>query len=143
MDYRDAAAGASQMMTQIAGREVTKFDFAWRFKLAYQSWQPKYPPQVLPNASEASANVDDASWEVVDAPHDFLIGLSYNRTGDETEGAYLPRGEGWYRKHFRLPSEYRGRSVWLYFEGVWQQTLMWLNGVPFAGLFTTDLLTYR
>ena len=114
----------------IVGREVVKFDFAWRFKLTYQSWQPKYPPSVLPNASEASTDFDDARWEVVDAPHDFLIGLQYNRTGDETEGAFLPRGEGWYRKHFRLPSEYRGRSVWLYFEGVWQQTLMWLNGVP-------------
>jgi beta-galactosidase/beta-glucuronidase len=126
----DRAAGAGGATAAIAGREVVKFDFAWRFKLAYQSWRPKLRPAVLANASEASADFDDASWAVVDAPHDFLIGLAYNRTGDETEGAFLPRGEGWYRKHFALPSEYRGRIVWLYFEGVWQQCLMWLNGVP-------------
>ena len=122
----EATGGASE----ITGREVVKFDFAWKFKLAYQSWRPKYPSHVLANASEASADFDDARWEVVDAPHDFLIGLTYNQTGGGTEGAFLPRGVGWYRKHFTLPSEYRGRSVWLYFEGVWQQTLMWLNGVP-------------
>jgi beta-galactosidase/beta-glucuronidase len=71
-----------------------------------------------------------ASWNIVDAPHDFLIGLKYNKSGDKTEGADLPRGEGWYRKHFTLPAEWKGQSVWLYFEGVWQKTSMWLNGVP-------------
>ena len=131
----DRTAGAVGTATAAiaTGREVVKFDFAWRFKLAYQSWRPKLPPPLFANASEASADFDDASWAVVDAPHDFLIGLTYNQTGDETEGAFLPRGQGWYRKHFALPSEYRGRSVWLYFEGVWQQSLMWLNGVPLDG----------
>ena len=65
---------------------------------------------------------------MVDAPHDFLIGGNYSSKGDETEGARLPRGDGWYRKHFALPSEWRGRAVWLYFEGIWQHSLMWLNG---------------
>ena len=38
-------------------------------------------------------------------------GLKYNASGDATEGARLPRGDGWYRKHFALPAEWRGRAV--------------------------------
>ena len=37
--------------------------------------------------------------------------------GDETEGARLPRGSGWYRKRFKLPSEWEGRALWLLWEG--------------------------
>ena len=39
---------------------------------------------------------DDSGWELIDTPHDMLIGLNYSSEGDATEGARLPRGSGWY-----------------------------------------------
>ena len=42
--------------------------------------------------------------------------------------AYLPRNTGWYRKHFKLPASWSGKSVWLYFEGSFHATTAFLNG---------------
>ena len=57
-------------------------------------------------------------------------------------GAYLPTGIGWYRKKFRVPAEDRDRVVVLEFDGVYQNSEVWINGqylglrpygfVPFA-----------
>ena len=33
-----------------------------------------------------------------------------------------------YRKHFKLPAEWEGSSVWLYCEGAFHETTAWLNG---------------
>eukprot|EP01043_Picozoa_sp_COSAG02_P014712 COSAG02_NODE_611_length_19555_cov_34.449270_13_plen_92_part_00 len=42
--------------------------------------------------------------------------------------SYLPRRESWYRKEFNLPSDYTGSSVWLWFEGVFRDSYIFLNG---------------
>ena len=47
----------------------------------------------------------------------------------ETKGmGYLPRGSGWYRKHFTLPADWEGKSVWMYCEGAFHTTSVYLNG---------------
>jgi len=71
-------------------------------------------PPLPPNPPEAAAHFNDSGWGVVDVPHDFLIGGNYSEYGDAEEGARLPRGDGWYRKHFALPDEDRGKVTWLY-----------------------------
>lgn len=45
-----------------------------------------------------------------------------------TVRAYLPRNTGWYRKHFKLPASWSGKSVWLYIEGSFHATTAFLNG---------------
>ena len=57
-------------------------------------------------------------------------------------GAYLPTGVGWYRKKFRVSADDRDRVVVLEFDGVYQNSEVWINGqylglrpygfVPFA-----------
>lgn len=42
--------------------------------------------------------------------------------------AYLPRNTGWYRKHFKLPASWSGKSIWLYIEGSFHATTAFLNG---------------
>ena len=42
--------------------------------------------------------------------------------------SFLPRGVGYYRKHFKLPAEWSGRTVWLYVEGAFHETSVYLNG---------------
>src|ERR1022692_1846374 len=43
-------------------------------------------------------------------------------------GAYLPTGIGWYRKKFRVPAEDRDRVAVLEFDGVYQNSEVWING---------------
>ena len=44
-----------------------------------------------------------------------------------TQG-FLPRASGWYRKHFKLPAEWKGSTVYVYIEGSFHITNSWLNG---------------
>src|SRR5260370_15414980 len=38
----------------------------------------------------------------------------------------------WYRTQFRLPESYRGKSVWLHFDGINFRANIWLNGRQIA-----------
>jgi len=75
---------------------------------------------------------DDSQWELVDAPHDMLIKQAFSESNEASQ-AFLPRNQGWYRKHFVLPADWKGSAVWVYFEGVFHVTTAWLNGVPLSG----------
>ena len=41
---------------------------------------------------------------------------------------YYFRNDGWYRKHFTLPAEWKDTTVHLYIEGSFHRTTVWLNG---------------
>lgn len=105
-------------------RDVVNFDFAWRFASVPECAAPRsgVPP-------EAAPDFGDASWEVVDAPHDMLISGRYSPQSAKAQ-AFLPRGCGWYRKHFVLPEGWDTASVWVYFEGIFHEATLWLNGRP-------------
>lgn len=83
--------------------------------------------------AEARADYDDSGWEVVNAPHDMLIVQGYSQENNP-KMAYIARNVGWYRKHFRLPSEWKGSAVWVYFEGIFHRTTPYLNGAPLGEL---------
>ena len=42
------------------------------------------------------------------------------------------RQSWWYRTEFKLPAEYRGKTVWLGFDGINYRAKVWLNGVEIA-----------
>ncbi len=65
---------------------------------------------------------DDSLWNHIDLPHTW----NANDVGDAQAGYW--RGIGWYRKHFRVSSEYTGKRIVLEFEGVNQTAEVWLNG---------------
>ena len=64
----------------------------------------------------------DSSWEQIFLPHTW----NANDGSDEVAGYF--RGLGWYRKHFVLGEELRGKRIFLEFEGVNQVAELWLNG---------------
>jgi beta-galactosidase len=73
---------------------------------------------------------DDSAWRKLDVPHDWSIEGPFaetNLTGGA--GAFLPSGIGWYRKHFTLPDDFSGRRVFIEFDGVMQNSDVWINGV--------------
>ena len=88
-------------------------------------------PVSLPPAGDGpgSKDFDDSSWTIVDVPYDGIINGTFDETNLETHG-YLPLNTTWYRKHFNLPSEWKGQSVWVYFEGVFRASVTYVNGEP-------------
>ena len=84
------------------------------------------PVQPVPKL--AYKNYDDSDWEIVDVPHDGLINGTYDSNEDQGHG-YLPTPTLWYRKHFSLPEEWNGHSIWIEFEGVFRASSVYLNGL--------------
>jgi beta-galactosidase len=82
----------------------------------------------VPNAQ--SPQFTGGNWTPVDLPHDWSIAGPFSESEPcGGEGAYLPTGIGWYRKTFQLPQSYSGRRILLQFDGVYQCSDVWINGV--------------
>jgi beta-galactosidase len=78
---------------------------------------------------------DDSGWRTLDLPHDWAVELPFDRHADKDHG-FKPIGKnfptnsiGWYRRTFELPAGDRGRALWIEFDGVYRNCLVWLNGV--------------
>ena len=85
------------------------------------------PPVPPATTGPTSRGYNDSDWEIVDVPHDGIIGGTYSHDADSGHG-YLPYNVTWYRKHFSLPQDWHGSAIWLYFEGVFHHTSVYLNG---------------
>jgi len=83
------------------------------------------PPRAL--SGPASANFSDTSWRGVHLPHDFIIEGTFDPQADASHG-FLPKNAAWYRKSFVLPRSDKGKALWLEFDGVYRDSIVWLNG---------------
>jgi len=92
------------------------FDHAWRFHLGDYPGSRWHEP-------------DDSSWRLLDLPHDWSIELDRDPASPAgAAGGYFPTGMGWYHKRFVAPEEWRGKKVFIEFEGVYMNAEVWLNG---------------
>ena len=67
--------------------------------------------------------------ERVTLPHDWSAHQRFDSAAPAgNDGGYLPTGRGWYRKQLSLGKEYSGRRVRLYFEGVYMNSQVYVNG---------------
>ncbi len=64
---------------------------------------------------------DDANWTKVTLPH------TWNNIDGENGGNYY-RGIGWYRLHYTIPAQHRGRQFYLQFDGASLVTDVYVNG---------------
>ncbi len=101
---------------QAAPRVREAFDFDWKFFRGD-----------APGAQEQAFS--DANWRSLDLPHDWSIeGPFAQNEPSGGAGGYAPTGLGWYRKRFRVPEWYKDRKVAIEFDGVYQNSEVWLNG---------------
>lgn len=93
----------------------------WRFSLS-------------DNTEAKNSSFDDKSWRTVTIPHDWSVESNFQRdaaTGHE--GGYLPAGTGWYRKVINMPKTWVGKSIMLSFDGVYQDSKVFVNGEQVGG----------
>lgn len=74
-----------------------------------------------------SVGLNDESWTVVNLPHDWSVRGEYSKELYSATG-YLPGGKGWYRKDVFVPSSRKGEKVYLYFEGIYNRSKVYVNG---------------
>ncbi len=71
----------------------------------------------------------DDAWKILNLPHDWSIEGPFNeKEPADGNGAYLPTGIGWYRKRFLVPSSQKDRRITIEFDGVYQNSEVWING---------------
>jgi beta-galactosidase len=108
---------SSLLYSQLEASEKIKFDFDWLFHLGEdaEAMKPDFSPH-------------DWKWENVQLPHDWSIHQSFNESYG-AESGYLPGGIGLYRKNFFIPKSYIGKSISLYFDGVYHKATVYINGM--------------
>lgn len=97
---------------------VCLFNFDWKFALG--------------NISNASAeDFDDSAWRQLDLPHDFQFEQPWDEAAGGARGFKAPC-EGWYRKTFQAPEEWKGLQVLLDFGGLMYHGDVYVNGTKVA-----------
>ena len=79
----------------------------------------------MPKAKEYDYN--DSKWRKLDLPHDWSIEMPASPYLASCTG-FLPGGIGWYRKQFTVDKAQKGKPVYIYFEGVYNNSEVWING---------------
>jgi beta-galactosidase len=102
--------------TQIPNERKQLFDYDWKFFLGDSS-------------AAKSKDFNDKAWRNLDLPHDWSIEGKVNpKNPTGGGGGYFPAGIGWYRKTFNAPLEWKGKKVSIYFEGVYMNSEVFVNG---------------
>ncbi|MBM6993148.1 MAG: DUF4982 domain-containing protein [Prevotella sp.] len=96
-------------------------DLGWRFHLG-------------DHAGAEAVAFDDRGWSHETLPHDWSARMPVSKDAPAgNDGGYYPTGVGWYRKTLRLSRDYEGKKKWLYFEGVYQDSKVYVNGRLIGG----------
>lgn len=118
------------VMKSFASERKVSFDLNWKFHRG-----------CLSNAEQPS--FDDANWRILNLPHDWSVEpapiqregitigpfskINESGAGGADTGQTLG-GEGWYRKTFTINEEDADKIFTLYFEGVYNQSEVYVNG---------------
>ncbi|OXG03937.1 beta-galactosidase/beta-glucuronidase [Flavobacterium araucananum] len=100
--------------SQISFGDSKKINDNWKFNL-----------KDTPEAQKAT--YDDSKWQLVNVPHDWSVKGQLSPTLASCTG-FLPGGIGWYRKSITIPQSKTGEKVYLYFEGVYNRSEVFING---------------
>ena len=101
---------------QESARIIKNFGKHWKFQ---------------PGNAEGAEDIafDDSAWRNLNVPHDWSIEGEFSEKNPATPGGgALPGGIGWYRKSFKISSEDLKGSVFIDFDGVYQNSEVWING---------------
>ncbi len=92
----------------------------------------------------AAYDFDDSEWKSIDIPHDFVIEGDYTKKAPHDDqmqnipemgsidsrhfaAGCLESGVAWYRKRFEIPKEMESRRVYIFFDGVYRNSTVYLN----------------
>ena len=122
-------AGCSNTNSAKLVRSTESFNYNWKFMLG--------------DPGDAfSPTFDDSAWRELNLPHDWSIEGMFSEEHPSTPGGgALPGGVGWYRKSFKLPEGSMGKKISIEFDGVYQESEVWING-QYLGLRPNGYISF-
>jgi beta-galactosidase len=139
----NCSAGA-QNRQQPPVREKLLMDSGWRFALGHSYDTKKdfdngsgyfsYFAKTGYGDGAAALNFDDRGWRILDLPHDWCVELPFDNRGGYSHGYraiglnFPENSVGWYRKNFTVPASDLGKKIFIEFDGVFRNSIVWVNG---------------
>lgn len=99
---------------QVSFGQPEKINASWKFSLSDEK-----------DAQQKEYN--DSKWKTLNLPHDWSVQGQLSPTLASATG-FLPGGIGWYRKTLNIPETKQGQKLYLYFEGVYNRSEVYING---------------
>ena len=129
-----AGVAGTAFAADISPRERTLMDSGWKFYLGDDWGSGENLMKAGISIGPADPTFCDAAMRPLDLPHDWVVELPFNPTSDRSHG-FKPVGPkfpennfGWYRRTFQLPKADAGKRLWLEFDGVYRDAVVFLNG---------------
>ncbi len=128
-------------------RESIRMDKGWKFALGHATDPQKdfgcgteyfnylTKANSIHNAGPYAPKFDDASWQEIQIPHDWVTTLPYASEASHSHGykavgwKYPQNSVGWYRKTFTVDNEDSGKRLVLRFDGIFRNAQVWFNGI--------------
>ena len=80
-----------------------------------------------PDSYDLDGDVRSEGWRYVNLPHDYIVDQDNDPTQNNAHG-FFKYDNAWYRKHFKLDEDVRGKRILLMFEGIAGHSTVYLNG---------------
>lgn len=80
-----------------------------------------------PDCYGAETELRSEGWKYVNLPHDYIIDQTPIEDATDATG-YFHYDNAWYRKHFSVDPQFRGKRITLLFEGIRGAATIYLNG---------------
>ncbi|MBU2918846.1 DUF4982 domain-containing protein [Psychrosphaera sp. F3M07] len=112
-----ACSGANK--DQLTSTRTISFNANWQFSLG-------------DDQTFAKPDFDDSQWRTLTLPHDWSIEAEFDEKYNGAT-AYLPGGIGWYRKTFQTDPAWLNNTTYIYFDGVYANSEVYLNGKHIGG----------
>lgn len=137
------APGAERSVGSSQGRERVRIDGGWRFAFGHAAdpakdfrhgTNPFFGGKAGYGDGPAALNFDDRTWRLLDLPHDWAVELPFDARGATNHGSkaigrsFPENSVGWYRRELVIPASDRGRRISLEFDGVYRDSVVWVNG---------------
>ena len=140
-------------------RRTMRLDDGWRFHMGHASdvdrdfgWgrnQRSFAKAGAATADAAMPKYDDRHWTAIQLPHDWAVDLPYappaTPAPKDSEDAVAAHGfkaigrdhpansVGWYRRSIEVMPSDRDKAIWIEFDGVFRDSIVFVNGYVAGG----------
>jgi beta-galactosidase len=115
------------LQAQESPRSRESFNQGWKFVKYFSAFNEAVTTDKEPENLQ-SPSVDDNAWRSLDLPHDWAIEGPFSDTLENNTGLLPWKGIGWYRKHFTLNDNDKGKRIYIDIDGAMANAKVWLNG---------------
>jgi beta-galactosidase len=129
------------VMAQESPRSRESFNQGWKFVKYFNASVESVVTDREPENLQLPS-VNDNSWRTLDLPHDWAIEGPFSDTLENNTGLLPWKGIGWYRKHFIVSENDKGKRIYIDFDGAMANAKVWLNG-KYVGEWPYGFTSFR